>query len=159
MKVLLKGYIHCAEDYDEDMSCVAISSDIQHQEASDEMYRQRQENIKKLMAFRFTSKRDKDRNYSQGNVLHEGRASETYTFKKDSRETNVSSVSLEDYDTVDSSIHLNCLGNLLPSGDLSYTTQENPEIILCDVKHSLFRGIQRYNKRIRNQEINEILVA
>ncbi len=161
LDVLLKAYLHCsALDYiDSETRLVDISSDMQHAEASDIRYDERQENIKKLMAFRFVSKRNENTDYREDGAIQEGRAAELIGWGRYSREPSVGRVRIED-DRI-SSLYLNSLGNVLEDGNLSFDSQDDSDIIICNVgrkNYSLLNSIKRYNKRIDDDEINSIKV-
>jgi len=143
--------------------CVAISSDKQHQWASDECWK-RERNIDKLLQLPFAHKRDQDLDYENSpGTIWTGRAAMVYSYT--GRQPKVSPITIEkDGDSVilnEDMIYLNCLGNVLPHCDLSYEEMDNEEIILCNVNHknfSLLNSIKRFNKRCYNNEINDIQV-
>jgi len=159
LEVLFKAYMKINYDYD-GMPLVEVSSDVQHDECCpDPDLRKR--NINKLMAFRFVGKRDEGINYEKdGGNIHTGRAEEMYSFGRRSRQTTVNSISISD-DEIESNLHLNCKGNILPSCNLSYETQDEEEIVICNVKRkfSLINSIKRYNRKIERNEIMCIGIA
>lgn len=153
---LMDAYMYCDEIEDETI-CLEISSDIQHQEAIGYT-----PDIKKLMALRFTNKRNENHNYANNpGTIWEGRAAQFYSYT--GREPSISKVYYEDDndELMIEQLYLNCLGNILPNCDLSYKSQNNPEIIICNVKRkfNLLNAVKRYNKRIENGDIMNIKVA
>jgi len=158
INALLDAYMYC-EGEEEELFCLDISLDIQHQDAIGYIP---EENIKKLMALRFTHKRNENHDYSSSlGTIWEGRAAQFYSYT--GRLPQISKVYYEEEygELMIESLYLNCLGNILPDCDLSYKSQDNPEIIICNVKRkfSLLNSIKRYNKRIKDGKIENIKVA
>jgi hypothetical protein len=165
--VLFQAYLYCDSIEDDETICLEISSDIQHQESADGMDTPiPEENIKKLLAFQFAGKRNEGRNYQTDmSTLWEGRAQQFYSRYRDA---SISKVYYEitkgeklEID-VNDTIYLNCLGDIVPDGDLSYKTQSDSDIIICNVKRkgfSLWNSILRFNKRCEDGDIYNIRVA
>ena len=55
-------------------------------------------------------------------------------------------------------LYINCKGNILPSCDLSYKSQDLPLLIIENVKNNnnWFRGIDSYNKRLTNSKCKTV---
>lgn len=164
MDAVYYAYNYC-EDDDEmnEIKCVAISSDKQHEWSSCEV-RRRERNIERLLELPFAHERDAKRDYENNpSTIWTGRAKDYYGYT--GREPKVSPVSMEKWDDeiqIQDIIYLNCLGNVLPECDLSFEDMDNEEIILCNVNRknfSLLNSIKRFNKRCANGDIYNIKVA
>jgi len=164
LDVLFKAYIYCDGIYDDETICLEISSDIQHQESADSISNEGipEENIKKLLAFKFAGKRDEGTNYAtHKGTIWGGRSKDFYSFN--GREEKVSKIHVtlgQDF-MVEDTLMLNCKGNLIPDCDLSYKSQDIEEVIICNVRRkgfSLQNSIKRFNRRCAG-DIYDIKVA
>lgn len=122
---------------------VEISSDIYHQYVDED-------NVKKLMAFRFVEKRDVDSNYNDGKQLvWEGRAAENFVTSnvRDPGEVDIE----ENCDTINHTLYLDCLGNLHTCCDLSFDTMDKGEFKIGNVSENnfnLINAIKSYNLKL-----------
>lgn len=158
IRVLLDAYMYCDGDGDTG-NCVDISCDIQHQDAMGYIP---EENIRRLMALRFVSKRNEDHDYNGSpGTIWEGRAvKSSYTGRLP--EVRKVYYELEYGELMIEQLYLNCLGNILSDCDLSYEHQDNnPDIVICNVmrKFSLLNSIKRHNRRLEHIDLIDINVA
>lgn len=142
LKALLKCFLYCT-DIEENPICLEISNDEHH-----DYERHNPENTRKLLAFRFARKKNKNDcyNYAKAETIKsEGSAELNYG----GSEVPISEISIDE-NTIEETIYLNCLGNLLPSCDLSYEHQDDTDIIIGNVNDFNFNlgtAIKTYNER------------
>jgi len=142
MEVLLKCFLYCTE-IDDEIKCLSISNDIHHGALEDI-----QENVRKLLAFRFAEKRHEEdyyNYYDENTMINEGNASLNYG----GRPIEPNEVFIQD-DYIEDQIYLNCKGNLIPCCDFSYETQNESNVIIGNVNEPCFnlqQAIETYNEQ------------
>ena len=142
LKTILNVHLYCSDG--EDMNRISISNDGFHEEPDNE-------NIKKLMAFRFTEKRHAQDyyNYDGGkNLIREGNAALNFCCNRDMEPKEVI---IDEWNTIDDLV-FNCKGNFISDCDLSFKTQDDKEsgfIIgnVNDKNFNLKKAVEKYNKK------------
>jgi hypothetical protein len=105
-------------------------------------------NIEKLKAFSFTSAKDnKKYPLDTEGLLNQGRAfygwgawREVIIYKKDICDN-----------CIEGNLYLNAIGNILPECDLSFDSQDNEYLIICNVRDDdvdIIEAVKKYNARI-----------
>ena len=148
LKAMLELYLYC----DEKSECrLAISNDLYHEY-------EWEENIEKLKAFTFTRKKEQQDNNEYNKLINDGYASVNYS-ECNLREESLYTIEYDECNKfIDSIIYINCKGNILPSCDLSYESQDLPLLIIGNVNNNdnWFRGIDSYNKRLTNSKCKTV---
>lgn len=139
LMAIMDLYLYCGTN---ETSQLALSNDEFHADIPSE-------NLKKLEVFKFFGKKDsEDYPLSPDNLIEEGRAI-SYGGKSVSlSRLEVTVMDGEGYIN-DGDIYLNALGNIVGECDLSYETQDRPELIICKVDdEDYLQRVKEYNKRI-----------
>lgn len=144
INAVLDLYLYCD---DHEYSHLALSNDRYHENVSDE-------NLKLLKAFSFFTYKDNEKYpLSDENLISQGRAYENFEVQRDYQMSNLS---IEDYGDdefiIDGMVYLNCEGNILGDCNLSYETQRNTDLIICNIADQNTNLIESFNSYIENFE-------
>ena len=147
IQVILDMYMQSSE---QESFAVNYSDDQFHDDLN-------QANIRKLSAFTFVG--PKGGKIHQEAILQEGRGS-NYGWRE---------VTLYPYDIDEDQIreglfYLNCKGDILPDCNLSYDSQDDEGLILCNVNSSfnLFKCAEEFNKKLKTHDrttVSQLKVA
>lgn len=148
---VLNLYSMCDAIDEEFYGGLAISGDGYHD-------RLNAENVQRLKAFSFTSVREPNEERFDDNLINQGRSVDNYP---SIREVNIYACEIEDNYISETGLYLNCLGDLLPDGNLSYDTQREENLIIANVQDkgfNLLNALKRFNKRIDEGKTVEELI-
>jgi organic radical activating enzyme len=141
---LIKLWSYCTEN---EISSVDVSNDGYHE--YEESY------YKKLSAFRFVKKKQKeDYELYDDRLINTGRASQFWD-KDQGRRLTLYEIEVEEGNHIssDGDLYLNCHGNILGACDLSYEQQDDSRLIVCNVEtDDLAAACRTYNERIEEAQ-------
>ncbi len=147
LRAMFEWHLFCNET--DTGNCLEISRDVYHEKVD-------QQNIDRLMAFRFAGLRNEDDDYHHGdNLIREGRAAENFCA---SRNRTASELCIDQYDDgdvrINDTLYLNCKGELHSDCDLSYQTQEEGDFLIgkvTDPDFNLGEAIIKYNLKFEEE--------
>jgi len=145
IRSLFEWHIFCNND--DGVNKVEISQDYMHKED----YNIGEENIRKLMCFRFVRIRDDNENYNGGQeLIHEGRAAWNYAA---TRHIKPSTITVDDDDgIIEDTLYFDCYGNIHSNCDLSYDTMDESTFCIGNIMDDGFdfeKAIETYNNKLK----------
>ena len=145
LKAVINLYCYCDE---KDQCSLEISCDGYHDELN-------QENLDMLQVFKFTGFKSEMGEFYDDRLVLEGRAEYNYGCGHDN---NFSKFEIDYFDTStniysegEALIYLNAIGDIVSNCNLSYETQREKNVIICNVtdkNFNLLKSIEKYNNNI-----------
>lgn len=139
---LMQWYLFC---WNGEMNAVQISNDNLHEHVNPD-------NIKKLEAFRFVSKKYEKNKDIKEYLIREGRAALNFDCHQSVTPYKISTDDDSSYIYIQDTLYINCKGDLFSSCDLSYETQDNDDRFkIGNVMHknfNLIKAVTTYNKNM-----------